>query len=233
MNKARNIDVLLFDVNETLLDITTLEPFFLRVFNDPSVLRNWFAELVLYSQAITISGLYEPFGSLAVGTLNMIGANHNVSISDDDVKEFKALLTNLPPHPDVIPALERLQTAGFRLATLTNSAPTTSPTLLEKAGINHFFEHQFSVDTVRAFKPHPATYHHAAQEFGVDLNRICLVACHLWDTIGAQAAGCSGAFITRPNNNMLIAGNVPQPNFIAEDIMNLADQLLAVKKTLP
>ena len=233
MSKARNIDVLLFDVNETLLDITTLEPFFLRVFNDSSVLRNWFAELVLYSQAITISGLYEPFGSLAVGTLHMVGANHHVSISEDDVKEFKTLLTNLPPHSDVIPALERLKAAGFRLATLTNSAPTPSPTLLEKAGIDHFFEHQFSVDTVRTFKPHPTTYHHAAQELGVDLNRICLVACHLWDTIGAQAAGCSGAFITRPNNNVLMAGNVPQPNFIAEDIMDLADQLIAVKKTQP
>jgi 2-haloacid dehalogenase len=226
MHKAHNIDVLLFDVNETLLDITTLEPFFLRVFNDSSVLRNWFAELVLYSQAITVSGLYEPFGKLAVGTLHMIGRNHNVSLSNEDIQKFKALLTNLPPHPDVKPALERLQTAGFRLATLTNSAPTPSPTLLEKAGIDHFFEHQFSVDTVRAFKPHPSTYQHAAQELGVDLNKICLVACHLWDTIGAQAVGCSSAFITRPNNNILTADNIPQPSFIAKDISDLANQLI-------
>lgn len=71
MNKISDIDVLLFDVNETLVDITILEPFFLRVFKNPLVLRSWFAELVLYSQTMTASGLYEPFGNLAVGVLRM------------------------------------------------------------------------------------------------------------------------------------------------------------------
>jgi len=226
MNKTNNIEVLLFDVNETLLDITVLEPFFLRVFNNPLVLRNWFAELVLYSQTMTVSGLYEPFGNLAVGTLKMVGANHKIAITDDYIREFKELLGNLPPHPDVIPALKRLKAAGFRLATLTNSAPTQSPTLLEKAGISEFFEQEFSIDTVRSFKPHPATYHYAAQEMSVELDRVCLVACHLWDTIGAQAAGCSGAFITRPNNNLLITENVPQPNYVAADLTGLVKLLV-------
>lgn len=226
MSKNRNIDVLLFDVNETLLDITTLEPFFQRVFSNPLALRNWFAELVLYSQTMTISGLYEPFANLAVGTLKMVGVNHNLTITDDDVQEFKGLLTSLPPHRDVVPALERLQQAGFRLATLTNSAPTPSPTLLEKAGISEFFEQHFSVDVVRAFKPHPQTYRYAAKEMAVELEQVCLVACHLWDTIGAQAAGCSSAFIMRPNNNILVAENVPQPNFVARDLLELTDKLI-------
>ncbi|WP_022952092.1 haloacid dehalogenase type II [Leucothrix mucor] len=225
MNKTSQPEVLLFDVNETLLDITILEPFFERVFHNPLMMRNWFAELILYSQAMTVSGLYEPFGSLAVGTLKMVGANHQISISDDDIAEFKSLMGSLPPHPDVKPALERFQAAGYRLATLTNSAPTQSPTLLEKAGINDFFEGQYSVETVQAFKPHPATYQHAAKALGVEMDKICLVACHLWDTLGAQAAGSSGAFITRPNNNRLITDKVPQPDFVARDLMDLADQL--------
>jgi 2-haloacid dehalogenase len=226
MKKTNNIEVLLFDVNETLLDITILEPFFMRVFKDPLVLRNWFAELVLYSQTMTVAGLYEPFGHLAVGTLKMVGANHNISISDHDLKEFKERLGNLPPHPDVIPALKRLKAAGFRLATLTNSAPTQSPTLLEKAEISDFFEGQFSIETVRSFKPHPATYGYAAKGMAVPLDRICLVACHLWDTIGAQAAGCSSAFITRPNNNLLIAENIPQPDYVARDLTHLVELLV-------
>ncbi len=220
------IEVILFDVNETLLDLTILEPFFLREFKSPLALRNWFAELVLYSQAMTVSGLYEPFGNLAVGALRMVGTNHGLSISDDAVAEFKVLLGSLPAHPDVIPALKRMQAAGYRLATLTNSAPTASPTLLEKAGISEFFEHQFSVDTVRAFKPHPATYRHAAKVMDVELERVCMVACHLWDTMGAQAVGCVGAFITRPHNNLLVAEQVPTPDYMARDLVDLADQLV-------
>ena len=60
-------DVLVFDVNETLLDITTLSPLFARVFGDESVLREWFAQLVLYSQTMTLSQRYTPFGALGVG----------------------------------------------------------------------------------------------------------------------------------------------------------------------
>jgi len=226
MNKAHKIDVLLFDVNETLLDITILEPLFLRLFNNPQVMRNWFAELVLYSQAMTVSGLYEPFGNLALGALKMVGSNHNVVINDEDIAEFKGLMGSLPPHPDVLPALKRLQAAGFRLATLTNSAPTASPTLLEKAEISDFFEAQFSVEEVKRFKPHPDTYQYAAKALGVELDKICLVACHLWDTLGAQTVGCSGAFITRPNNNLLITENLPQPNFVAKNLEHFADLLL-------
>jgi len=228
MIKPNNIEVLLFDVNETLLDITVLEPFFQRVFNNKAVLRSWFAELVLYSQTMTLSGLYEPFANLALGSLKMVATNHHISMADSDIEEFKSVLTNLPAHPDVIPALQRLQGAGFRLATLTNSAPTPSPTLLEKAGISEFFEYQFSVDSVQAFKPHRSTYQHAVTELGLEPDQVCLVACHLWDTIGAQAMGCAGAFIRRENNNLLIAKNVPQPDFIAQDISDLADQLIAL-----
>jgi 2-haloacid dehalogenase len=49
--------IIVFDVNETLLDITTLEPLFERVFGDRAVLREWFAQLILYSQTLTLSGL--------------------------------------------------------------------------------------------------------------------------------------------------------------------------------
>ncbi|WP_311948737.1 hypothetical protein [Halomonas piscis] len=56
--------VIVFDVNETLLDITHLAPFFERVFGDRAVLREWFAQLVLYSQSMTLSGLYTLLATL-------------------------------------------------------------------------------------------------------------------------------------------------------------------------
>ena len=58
MSSDTSTPTIVFDVNETLLDITTLEPLFERVFGDPTVLREWFAQLILYSQTMTLSGLY-------------------------------------------------------------------------------------------------------------------------------------------------------------------------------
>lgn len=225
MNHTRRPEVLLFDVNETLLDITSLEPFFERKFGRAEVLRTWFAELVLYSQTLTLAGRYQPFGKLAMAVLRMVAGNHGLVPGDDDMDEFRTLLGNMPAHADVVPALKRFQAAGFRLATLTNSAPAPSPTALEKAGISSFFEAHFSVDAVGVFKPHPATYAHAVQQLGVQPEQVCLVACHFWDTTGAQAAGCAGAFVSRPNNGILVAGGIPGPDFVARDLLDLADQL--------
>ncbi|MGB2150585.1 MAG: HAD family hydrolase, partial [Cobetia amphilecti] len=103
--------------------------------------------------------------------------------------------------------------AGFRLVTLTNSPAGASPTPLEKAGISEAFEQHFSVDSVKQFKPAPATYQHVAEQLEVELGDMCMIACHVWDTIGAQAAE-----------------NVPTPDFIAAELMTLADQLIAARE---
>lgn len=218
--------IIVFDVNETLLDITVLEPLFERTFNDRSVLREWFAQLILYSQTMTLSGLYVPFGEMAVGSLRMVASIHSVVVTDHDIDELKKRMGKMPAHADVIPALTRLRDAGFRLVTLTNSASVSSPTPLERAGLGGFFEHHFSVEVVRKFKPAPETYHLVAGELGVETSSICLVACHLWDTIGAQAAGCRGALVTRPHNAMLPAAGVPPPDLVASNLTDLSDQIV-------
>ncbi|MGE6245590.1 haloacid dehalogenase type II [Psychrobacter proteolyticus] len=229
MSSERFPSIIVFDVNETLLDIDTLTPLFTRVFGKQRVLREWFAQLVLYSQTMTLSGLYTPFGELGVGALQMVADIRQVTLTDTDINEFKERMSALPAHSDAAPALTRLRDAGFRLVTLTNSASSASPTPLEKAGLSQYFEQHFSIETVGKFKPAPDTYQLVADTLAVDTSDLCLVACHLWDTIGAQAAGCRGAFLTRPYNAMLNAPNVPVPDLTASDLSTLADQIISKK----
>ncbi|MFZ3076622.1 MAG: haloacid dehalogenase type II [Psychrobacter glacincola] len=226
MSSLYSAPIIVFDVNETLLDINTLTPLFTRLFGDKNRLREWFAQLVLYSQTMTLSGLYTPFGELGVGALQMTTDIHAVRLTEEDVQEFKQRMSEMPAHTDAIPALTKLRDAGFRLVTLTNSAPSLSPTPLEKAGLNTFFEQNFSVASVNQFKPAAATYEMVASELLVETSELCLVACHQWDVIGAQAAGCQGAFITRPYNARLSATNVPKPDFIASDLITLAKEII-------
>ncbi|WP_367111990.1 haloacid dehalogenase type II [uncultured Psychrobacter sp.] len=226
MSSIQSSSIIVFDVNETLLDIETLGPLFTRLFDDERVLREWFAQLVLYSQTITLSGLYTPFGELGVGALQMTADIHEVTLTDDDINELKERMSKMPAHPDAILALTKLRDAGFRLVTLTNSASSASPTPLEKAGLSEFFEQSFSVEQVAKFKPAPETYQMVAKELAVEMSDLCLVACHLWDTIGAQAAGCQGAFLKRPYNAMLPASNVPTPDFMASDLVTLSDKII-------
>ena len=226
MSDHTPLSTIVFDVNETLLDITTLEPFFDRVFGNATVLREWFAELILYSQTVTLSGIYVPFGDLAGGVLRMVGENKQIAVQDTDVSELKSLIGSMPAYGDVVPALTKLRDAGFTLVTLTNSAPSPAPTPLEKAGIAALFDDHFSVAEAGNFKPHPSTYQMVADRLGVDISSLCMVACHIWDTIGAQSAGCQGAFIARPHNNVLYIPGVPRPDFTSDDLSDLADQII-------
>ena len=88
------------------------------------------------------------------------------------------------------------------------------------------FEHRFSVDeTVRHHKPAPEAYHSVAAALGADPGGICLIASHVWDTIGALAAGWQAALILREGNAPLGVG--PQLDYIGKDLEAIADQLIA------
>ena len=232
MTPKKTPSILVFDVNETLLDLTSLEPLFTRVFGEARVMREWFAQLVLYSQTLTLSGAYATFGDLAPGVLRMVGTTSGVAVTDDDVADLKKLIGSMPAHADAAPALTRLRDAGFRLVTLTNSPPSPAPTPLERAGLAQYFEATYSVDSVKKFKPAPETYRLVADELGVGLEETCLVACHLWDTVGAQEAGGMGAFVLRPGNALLPTEGVAVPDLTVNDLGELAEQLITQRTAI-
>jgi len=218
--------VLVFDVNETLIDIDSITPVFERVFGDPGVTRAWFRQLVTYSMTVTASGHYVDFFTLGQGVLRMLAAIRGVDISDDDEDALKHAMLTMPAHPDVADGLMALRDNGFRLVTLTNSPPSPfAPSPVEHAGLGHLFERQFSVDACRAFKPAPAPYLYTCEQLGVAPADCMMVAAHVWDTIGAQSVGFSGALITRPGNATLPVAGLPQPTVIATDLRDLATKL--------
>jgi 2-haloacid dehalogenase len=217
--------IIVFDVNETLLDLDALRPAFGRIFKDHTAMRLWFAGLVTYSEALTLAGVYVPFGEIGGAVLRMLGAARGIMVSDSDAAEVADRFAAMPPHPDVAVALHRLRDHGFRLFTLTNNTLEISERQLERAGLSDMFERRFSVETVRRHKPAPETYNSVAAALGVDPGGICLIACHVWDTIGAAAAGWQAGLILREGNAPLGVG--PQPDYIAQDLDVVAGQLIA------
>jgi 2-haloacid dehalogenase len=221
-----NCSIIVFDVNETLLDIEYLTPVFDRVFGDRRVLREWFGQLVLYSDAISLAGPYVTFFTLGQGVLEMLGSIYKVNVRPSDIDELRTRMLTMPAHPDVVEGLRRLKEAGFRLISFTNSPPdpTTSP--LKHAGIDEWFERSFSIDSVRRFKPAAQGYHMVAEQLDVPPSSLCMVAAHVWDTIGAQSVGYAGALITRPGNAPLPVRGLPQPQIVAQDLPGVAAQAI-------
>jgi 2-haloacid dehalogenase len=217
--------VIVFDVNETLLDLDSMNPIFERIFNDPAAMRLWFADLILYSEALTIAGVYVPFTDIGAAVLQMLADTRGITISAADGAELTNRFASMPPHHEVPAALRRLRDHGFRLFTLTDNTLEISGRQLTQGGIIEEFERRFSVDqTVRRHKPAPEAYDSVAAALSLDPADICLIASHVWDTIGAGAAGWQAGLILREGNAALGVG--PQPDYIGKDLDAIADQLI-------
>ena len=219
------LPLIVFDVNETLLDLETMEPVFQRIFNDKSAMRLWFANLIMYSAALTVAGCYIPFTDIGAAVMTMLAVTQGIKIGDADKAELKEKFSTMPPHREVPAALTKLRSAGFRLFTLTDNLLEVQTRQLEHGGIVDFFERRFSADGVKHHKPSRQAYGYVERELGVKPSEFCLIACHTWDTLGAVAAGWEAALIRRVGNDVLGVG--PQPNIVGDDLNDVADQLIA------
>jgi 2-haloacid dehalogenase len=59
--------VLVFDVNETLINFESMNALFERIYGDKHVMREWLGHLIMYSMTLTLSGLYVDYYSLGQG----------------------------------------------------------------------------------------------------------------------------------------------------------------------
>lgn len=215
--------VLLFDVNETLLDAGGLKEKIGDLLQDPTGGTLWFATMLHYSLVMTVSGQYAALPEIGAATLQMLARNSEVVLDSQEAAELIGGMRTLPPHPDVTPALERLQKARVRMATLTNSSQQGVAGQLEHAGIARFFERQLSVERVAKFKPHASVYAWAAGEMGARPEECLLVAAHGWDVAGAKWAGLRAAFVARESQQKFPLA--PPPDFDVPDLEALADRL--------
>jgi 2-haloacid dehalogenase len=219
------LPLIVFDVNETLLDLTTMEPTFERIFRNKGAMRFWFANLILYSSALTVAGCYVPFTDIGSAVMKMLADTRGIRIEDADRKELVEKFSTMSPYPEVPAALRRLREAGFRLFTLTDNLLEVQTRQLEHGGIAHLFEGRFSADGVKHHKPSRQAYAYVERELRVAPSELCLIACHTWDTLGAVAAGWQAALIKRVGNDVLGVG--PQPRIVGADLNDVVDQLIA------
>ena len=225
---SAKLPLIVFDVNETLLDLRTMEPIFERVFSDKSAMRLWFANLILYSAALTVAGIYVPFTDIGGAVMKMLADARGLKINEQDKKELTHKFSTMPPYPEVPPALRKLRDAGFRLFCLTDNLLEVQTRQLTQGGIVDLFERRFSADGVKHHKPSRQAYAYVEKELGAKPSDLCMIACHTWDTLGAVAAGWQAALIKRVGNDVLGVG--PQPQFVGDDLNDVADQLIAKHK---
>ncbi|MEV6286185.1 haloacid dehalogenase type II [Kribbella sp. NPDC051770] len=216
--------VLAFDVNETLLDLQALDPRFEELFGTAATRPLWFGQMLQLAFVGGLTGAYVDFTTAQQAALRMLAERQGVVLSDEQVNETVALMSSLPPHPEVPEALARLAGTPLRLVALTNSVQDVAEQQLTNAGIRQYFDRVISADTVRHLKPAREPYQAVADAFGVPIGEVRLIAAHSWDVTGALEAGCKAAFISRPG--MVLSPHGPRPDLVGGDLAVLTDSIL-------
>ncbi len=217
---------IVFDVNETLLDLHGLDPVFAHAFGDAAVRQEWFNQLLQSALVSTVTGDYADFGRIGMAALDMVAARHGIELADVHRESLGQTMRRLPPHPEVRAALERLRDAGFRLATLTNSTQAVADAQIANAGLEDLFEQRLSADSVQRLKPAPEPYRFAAESLGVEIDEVRLVAAHAWDVAGALGAGCAAAFVARPGK--VLDPIAPAPDIVGTDLREVAERIIEI-----
>ena len=160
--------VLLFDVNESLLDLKTLEPHFKTHFGDQIMVSEWFDQVIQTAMLSVILGWSRNFSEVGRSALEMVVERHDLSLSENMLSDIVGGMRKLSPHDDVIPALKKLKSLNFRMAALTNSPVAVAQEQLAHAGLIDFFETVISVEEVKTLKPDPKVYRYATEKMKVD-----------------------------------------------------------------
>lgn len=217
---------LVFDVNDTLLDLSGLDPVFTDLFGDADARREWFASLLHWSTVTTLTGRFIDFSTLAGHCLDQLGLRHDIHLAAPQRDRVFEAIAGLRPHADARPALQRLRSAGFSLNALTNSAQATVDAQFANSGLADLFDRVLSVEAARCYKPHPDAYAVASRALDVPTGALRLIACHDWDVTGALRAGLKAAFVARGGEPINTAGE--RPDIIGNGLDETADRIIAI-----
>ena len=157
----------------------------------------WRLKQLEYSFRLTAMGHYDDFRWVTARALDFVLASIGASLPAAQTQELIELYDHLQPFPDAAPALRALVDMGCELAILSNGSPGMIKNCLENSGLGEFFGQRISVDEVRVFKPSPLVYRHAAGLLARPIERIWLVTCNAFDSVGASATGMRTAWVNR------------------------------------
>jgi 2-haloacid dehalogenase len=226
----REIGVLAFDQYGTIVDMQkglteVVAPFLKRKGWDgkPNSFVTWWRRTHFENSMIDAlcDHGHTPYRQIGHRAVSFVMDRCGIAYTQEEVRWLVSEIERLKPFPDVVPALEKLRSKGYKLAIVSNG----DRDMLTAAGphIGFPFDHVISVQEAGYFKPHWKTYAKAEEIIGNDRSNILFVANHAFDCIGAKSYGMRTAFIDRRKRPF---GETPhQPDLIVSDFSQLAGTL--------
>jgi 2-haloacid dehalogenase len=189
----------LFDVFGTLLDVQSVWARADQLFpgHGAELARLWREKQLEYTRLRTISNRYASFTRVTEDALQFSCDALNLPLDAAGRGMLMHQYTQLEPYSCVLPALKRLQTAGFTIGVLSNGDPGLLEDVLHGSGLSEFFDIVISADQAHAFKTAPSVYELGTLALKHPASEIVLVSGNAWDVIGAGWYGYVTYWVNR------------------------------------
>jgi 2-haloacid dehalogenase len=156
----------------------------------------WRAKQLEYSWVLSLSGVYRGFDTLTEHALDFALAG--LGIKDAALRADLLAAWRAPEcYEEAAAALERLKSAGARLAILSNGTPSMLEGAVTAAQIGQHFDAILSVDQLERFKTDPECYRLATRYFGCNASEISFQSSNRWDVAGGSIFGFHTVWINR------------------------------------
>jgi 2-haloacid dehalogenase len=224
--------VLGFDVYGTLVDPLGVSRQLARLVGGEAerVAVAWRRKQLEYTFRLTAMERYEDFAWVTRRALAFALAAAGRTLHEGDQAAMLAAYADLEPFGDAEAGLAQLRDAGHVLAVLSNGTPAMLEEVLTRSGLRQFFVDVISVDEVRAYKPSPRVYRHAAERLGRPPHEVCLISSNSFDVIGATATGMQAAWVNR--SGQPVDTLAPPPRVVVSSLTDLTGALAAAPAAL-
>jgi 2-haloacid dehalogenase len=217
-----------FDVMETLVSLEPQAKRLKEVGVTATPLEAVFVQALRDGIALAASGMFKPFAEvIRASVLSALATEQKAPqprYDETAIVEFLAGFGTLPVHSDVEPALRLMADRGIPALFVTNGSRPTTEKIIQANGLTPLVRHIVSIDDVRAWKPLPPIYHHAAKVADVEPASLCMIAAHPWDCHGAKSAGLRAAFVRR--KHPYYPPTMALPDAEADDLLSLVQALI-------
>jgi 2-haloacid dehalogenase len=219
--------VIVFDVYETLLDMSVVERKINQITDSKRGYTIW---LELFMQYCFVNNSLDTFHdliSIARVTLQMTSRTLGRTLPEGEANDVLQLLRHLPVREEAPSCLSELNDLGLTIIALTNAPEKVVCERMERTGLISYFENVLSTENVKKYKPEKKVYEWASQKLNTDISEMLMVTSHGWDIAGAKNAGMQTAFLK--NHKQLLYPLSPLPDITCNSLSELVSQLQEMK----
>ena len=169
----------------------------------------WRSRQFEYQWLRALSQQYANFWRVTEESLIFATELLNLDLTSDKREKLMGSYLQLRTWPEVPIALQTLNSAGIKLALLSNATTNILHAGIKNSRLEDIFTHVLSTDKLNTYKPSPRAYKLATDAFAMRKEEILFVAFAGWDAAGAKAFGYPTFWVNRLSSTTERLGFVP------------------------